>query len=231
MEYQTTGFRDPTPLTKWVVALLYAEIAIAAGAIVSGMLEANLLREIVSAGATPDMKAAAASNDLRQIVMGFAQAAAYGAAGVAILMWIYRANWNARQLGAKGMRFTPGWAVGWFFVPFLNLWKPYEAMKEIWKASANPANWQAESVPLLLHAWWFLWAGSAVYSQIAFRLYLKAQTIDEFIIANRATLIADAAEIMTCIAAIMLIRRLHLMQMGHVETAVSTPPRELAISR
>ena len=223
MNKSATGFRDPTQLTNWVVILLCAEIAIAAVSLVSGMLEANLLRDIAgnAYASAAERNEAAASNEVRQRAIGFVQFAGYGAAGIALLMWIYRANWNARALGAKGMHFTPGWAVGWFFIPFLNLWKPYEAMKEIWKASANPAKWQAEPVPMILHAWWFLWAGSAVYSQVGFRLYLKSQTIDAFITANKMTMIADAAEVMTAFAAILLIRRLYTVQMGHTGTSSS----------
>ena len=36
--------------------------------------------------------------------------------------------------------FTPGWSVGWFFVPIMNPWKPFQAMREIWQASAEPGN-------------------------------------------------------------------------------------------
>ena len=39
------------------------------------------------------------------------------AAFVITLRWIYLANNNARALGADDMIVTPGWAVGWFFVP------------------------------------------------------------------------------------------------------------------
>ena len=69
---------------------------------------------------------------------------ALSALGWAILMipgillfcvWIRRANVNADALVASGMEFTPGWAVGWFFVPFANLYKPYQAMAEIYRAS------------------------------------------------------------------------------------------------
>jgi Domain of unknown function (DUF4328) len=192
-----------------------------------------LLQDIASSAfsSASDRNEAAASNDMRQRIIGYAQFAGYGAAGIAILMWIYRANWNARQLGASDMRFTPGWAVAWFFIPFLNLWKPYQAMREIWMASASPANWHAQPVSLLLHAWWFLWVGSALLSQLSFRLYLKAQTIDAFITANMVTMIADAAEIKTAIVAIMLIRKIYLMQMAHVDPSVSNPALELAISR
>lgn len=39
--------------------------------------------------------------------------------------WTLRANHNARQLGASGMRFAPEWAAGWYFVPPGLFWKPY----------------------------------------------------------------------------------------------------------
>ena len=30
------------------------------------------------------------------------------------------------------MTFTPGWIAGWFFVPIMNLFRPYEAVKELY---------------------------------------------------------------------------------------------------
>ena len=37
--------------------------------------------------------------------------------------------------GAGGLRYTPGWAVGWLFVPFANLVVPYFVFTEIWRNS------------------------------------------------------------------------------------------------
>jgi hypothetical protein len=59
---------------------------------------------------------------------------------VLFCIWIYRANSNARQLGATDMQFSPGWSVGWYFIPIANLWKPYQAMCEIWRASRRTGN-------------------------------------------------------------------------------------------
>lgn len=61
------------------------------------------------------------------------------AAGVLYSFWIYRAYKNLRALGHAHTDFTPGWAVGWFFVPVVNLWKPYQVVKEIWEKSSPPA--------------------------------------------------------------------------------------------
>lgn len=55
------------------------------------------------------------------------------------------------------MEFTPGWAVGWFFVPIANLFKPYQVVAEIYRASdpsADPDYWSLAEVPRYLLLWW-----------------------------------------------------------------------------
>jgi len=77
-------------------------------------------------------------------------------AEISFLVWVYRANLNCHGFGARSMQFSPGWSVGWYFIPFLNLYYPYQAMKEIWKASKNPQNWQRETGSGLVGWWWAL---------------------------------------------------------------------------
>ena len=49
----------------------------------------------------------------------------------AVLMWVHRAYRNLPALGARDMAYSPGWAVGWWFIPFLNLVRPYQVVREI----------------------------------------------------------------------------------------------------
>ena len=104
------------------------------------------------------MMSAAEANDMRHSFISIAAILAYFAHGrrcsrcgsIAPVPIVH-------ALGSPGLRFTPGWAVGWYFVPIANLWKPYQAMKEIWRASKNPGNWQAETTSGFLGWWWFWW--------------------------------------------------------------------------
>lgn len=143
----STAFRDPTQLTRWLRYFLYASIAIDAIAVFSGVMQYQLLSDfklgIYSSEALAT--AAAESNDQRQKVIGLFQAGVAITTIILFAMWIYRANFNARSLGAQKMKFTPGWSVGYYFIPFLNLWRPYQAMKEIWKASKTPHHGRAKS--------------------------------------------------------------------------------------
>ena len=135
------GFQDPISLAKWTKVFLYAGIAVA---IVSAWEVAGGLE--LYGGVT----ALSILWSLVVIAIGLTTA-------ILVLTWIYRANHNARQLGAADMRFTPGWAVGWYFIPIAWFWKPYQAMTEIWRASVNPSGWGAVPVSPLLRWWWGLW--------------------------------------------------------------------------
>ena len=59
------------------------------------------------------------------------------------------------------MSISAGWAAGYFFIPIMNLWKPYQAMKEIWQGSDPDPTVHAFSVrvPALLPWWWGLFLG------------------------------------------------------------------------
>lgn len=88
---------------------------------------------------------------------------------VVFCCWIFRANKNARALGAERMRATPGWSVGWWFIPIANLWLPYVATKQIYQASdpdAGPADWVSSAVPWFLPWWWAAWIVGGVVTQI-----------------------------------------------------------------
>ena len=78
------------------------------------------------------------------------------------LLWLARANRNAHALGAEDMEFTPGWIVGWFFVPVFSLFKPYEAMRELYLASdpeSGPDEWAVSEAPRFILLWWLSWIG------------------------------------------------------------------------
>lgn len=97
-------------------------------------------------------------------VIGFATIADLAcvlAAFVLVGLWIYRANANAHALGGD-LSVSPGWAVGWFFVPIACLFKPYLAMKETWLASHFGGNWGDGEATDLLSWWWGLWILSGV---------------------------------------------------------------------
>src|SRR3954469_21689020 len=53
-------------------------------------------------------------------------------AGIFFFIWLNRAHKNLSALRAEHLEFSSGWAVGWWFVPFANLVKPFQVVREIW---------------------------------------------------------------------------------------------------
>ncbi len=137
--------------------LLYATVALAA---VTALLAA--LRGLDPLRATP-----------LEAGLWTVQLVVWIAALIVTLRWIYLANGNVRALGADDMIVRPGWAVGWFFVPLMNLGMPYMAIREMWKASANPRDWQAGPTPPTLPIWWGFWLAAGITGAIGFRLNLE----------------------------------------------------------
>lgn len=86
---------------------------------------------------------------------------------VLFLIWTHNAALNVRAFGQEGLAFTPGWCVGWWFVPVASMWKPYQALKEIWRAS-DPETvgtesrhaWQLRETPGRFALWWSSYLGS-----------------------------------------------------------------------
>lgn len=80
--------------------------------------------------------------------------AAYLLSALFVGMWIYRAHANLFAAGLDGLVYSPGWAVGWFFIPIANLFKPFQAMRELWTASHAEPDGFAAPAPHELAVWW-----------------------------------------------------------------------------
>ncbi len=144
-------FRNAAALAAAVQVLLYANAGMAA------------LAAVLIFGGWYDQGGAMA---LAAIV----ELALYVGCAIVFLLWLYRASGNARALGARDMMVSPGWAAGWYFVPLANLGMPYVTMRDLWKASAKPRDWQVESAPVTIALWWGCWIVANLTGLIAFRL-------------------------------------------------------------
>ena len=74
------------------------------------------------------------------------------------LIWLYRCYNNLSALKARNLEFTPGWAVGWWFIPFANLVKPFQVVREVYN----------ESDPRLVDATMFLKANPGTPAELGF---------------------------------------------------------------
>lgn len=73
---------------------------------------------------------------------------------IPILMWVYTAHANLRAAGVPGLRHSPAWATFSFFVPVINLFVPFVAMRELANRSAGEPEEFAESTVDDVTSWW-----------------------------------------------------------------------------
>lgn len=208
---QAWAFKDPTWLT-WA-----CRACLVAGALVSLLMIAVMARQYMlfeSADANGwTVDDVYAESGLTFLAAALLQFLTMTASFVFVGMWIYRAAWNGRVFaGAKQLDFTPGWSVGWYFLPIANLWKPYQAMKEIWRASARPDKVDAAEVPGWLPLWWFLWLAFSITSNFASRTSWGAQTPEAEMNASLASITCDAINVPLCLVLLVIITRVHRMQ-------------------
>jgi len=78
-------------------------------------------------------------------------------AAIVWLVWQHRAHTNLGALGATQLRYSPGWAVAWWFIPVANIVMPYLTMRELYKASdpqAGSVDWAMRGGGGVLAVWW-----------------------------------------------------------------------------
>lgn len=91
----------------------------------------------------------------------YAQVAAFVVIALLFLRLLYKAAQQAKGFAVPFTTVSPGWAVGYWFIPIMNLYRPLQVLKALFQACAQEAG---EAKPAageqLLSAWWALFIGS-----------------------------------------------------------------------
>ncbi len=210
----------------WATLLLATLGVISIAFIISTIAEINLLRQIESGQFITEAQATA--NDTRQAAIGGLYLAAYIAAVVGFLAWMYRAHKNLDALGYDS-RFYPRDTIIWWFIPIANLFRPYQVMKEIWKGShpdLGHASLElyASSSPLL-PVWWALWIVSSFIGNRLFFALFSQPTVSDLIRNDILSIVADSISLTALGLALILMWRITRNQVrkAAIKTETVTP--------
>lgn len=78
---------------------------------------------------------------------------------IVVPMWTFRAWKNLIALRIDGLNYSAGWATGSFFVPIINLFVPFQAMRELHNRSHGEEAYWARSSVGDVTSWWACWIG------------------------------------------------------------------------
>ena len=140
--------------------------------------------------------------------------------GIVWLVWQHQSQTNLRTTGIRSLHFTPGWAVGWWFIPIANFWKPFQAMRELFKASAGGDRWWEVPTPALVGWWWAGWIAFNLMDGLASTFFSGDEvSVRAYITGDRFSIAGDLLSTATAILAILVVREVIRRQ-----AALRSPP-------
>jgi hypothetical protein len=207
----TGEFKSAHRRSRWTVVLLIVSAAIA-GFLVLGLIGAlGVLSDARDSGFLSQTR----RDELDGLFLGVAALDLLPLAATALAwsMWQHRAQANLRALGAADLRYSPGWAVGWWYIPFANIVMPFKVMRELWQASeprAGAIDWKATPSTSLLGWWWATWLG-ARYVLPGLSLQLGSG-IDDLVVRTWLLIGTHVLTIVAGVLAITLVRGIDVRQ-------------------
>jgi hypothetical protein len=160
--------------------------------------------ELLEASGMIDIETGSGMLVLAAGLVYLAYTATFIASVVVVAMWIHRAHANLHDAGVDGLEFTPGWAVGWYFIPFANLFKPFQSMRELWTASHGENNQFAGETPSEVKTWWAAWIIGNILSTVSARILLMGEGGANSVMVGNAVGVAGTAVIV--LAAVLLVK-------------------------
>ena len=149
----TSGYRSPRPhagrliVALWVAAVLeFMMLWPTVGTVGALVLQQSSGREFHPLITGPAARIQVAMN------IAFLTSLAFWAT------WVHRTYSNLVPLGATGLRYSPRWAVAYNFIPAVHMFRPFQVMRETWRASdprhAGGESWRGTPSPALVNGWW-----------------------------------------------------------------------------
>ncbi len=151
---------------------------------------------------------------------------------VLFLIWQYRA---ATAVDGRDDIVTPpispGWHVGWWFIPIANLVMPALAIGQLYRASLAGArlSWSRQPFPGVVMGWWLLWLVSTAVVRYGAGRGQSAYTAAEYMQAYWASIAANVLELLALALILQIIRDISAAQAKWPESrAVAASPAESA---
>ncbi|QIY64237.1 DUF4328 domain-containing protein [Streptomyces sp. RPA4-2] len=201
--------RSPVGLGRATAALLGLVVATDLFAIWADRTMYDVASALVDGRTGEGIRRKADHADSLYSAAGYAQTGALLATIVVFLVWFHRARVNAEVFDPFGHSKSRGWAIGGWFVPILNLWRPRRVMLDIWDASIRQGSRTTHG---LVNVWWALWLASLVAYRDSTAEHRDARTALEIQHAAGRATFADAADIAAALLAILVVLRLTRMQ-------------------
>ena len=184
---------DPWKRGGTVIALMGITIVVSAIAIWS-----NYQQYLLADGRLVT-EAMIIANDSRQFKIQLTEVAIMILSIVFFCRWILIVNRNAIRMADHEEQITirGGWAVGYHFIPIINLVRPYQSMGQMFAAAKQDTN--------IVVVWWASWLGSGLISGYARRYGKSVDSVEAVQTWSQLEMAADSAYILAALIAALLV--------------------------
>ena len=197
--------RDNSQRAKNSLIAFYVLGIIQIAFIISSFLQYSLLKRMEKGNYTKDE---ATANDVRHMAIAYTNVAIYFACIVLFIMWFRRAYNNLNLSERVTTKYPEGWAAGAWFVPFLNLARPYFIMQEIWgktqEATHNLITYKSSKI---VGWWWVVWIINNIGTNFINR-YFKESNVEELITSTIASIIFNTVELISLVLLIIIMKNI-----------------------
>lgn len=203
-------------LLIWIV--LFLEII----SLYSGYLQHSLLQTIGNGGEISTETATA--NDTREQIIGILYMIGFIISAVTFIRWFRRAYYNLHQ-NINYLGHSENWAAISWFIPFVNLYRPFQIMREIYLESKELLIKKGIGInqkfnSLILGFWWTLWIINNLIGQYVFRATMNAESINDYISSTMASMVGNIIGIPLALITIKIIKDYSIVEsqlFDHVE--------------
>jgi hypothetical protein len=217
MSKQMTPYTSPAPFASAHIRARIVKILLIVGAVATGLTFLSEALSFVFPPLTDDQELGdnpiGAVLSLFTFLFALFEFVIYWATVVFFLVWLYRAYNNLRAFDPdRPNEYSTGWALGSFFIPFVNLIIPYRAIKETWQKSgpSDEALLSAPSPPAWFSIWWMFWLLSSMAGNLSLRLSLDENVSER--IATMVSMVAGALSIVAAVFAYVVVNAIDKRQ-------------------
>jgi hypothetical protein len=212
-EFRFASLRQPA---TWVYILLAVTMVATVIYIAGAAMQYQAIGDLTSGSGAffENVQNVDDADDVISAGVIFQALAQVGTAAV-FIWWLRRAIVNTHALRNQDLPFTPGWAIGWWFIPFANLVQPLRVAFQAWRGSdagaiqsGDPHAWKRAPVNPLLVVWWVVWLVSGLVGGSAYSTYDGTDDFNTARDASMAMLIGEIGVLVAAVLAIIVVRQM-----------------------
>lgn len=162
------------------------------------------------------------ANESRQAIIALFMLAVHIGCVICFIRWMRRAYFNLHIIKPGKPKFSEGWAAGAWFVPLVNLARPYKIVNEIWEESEHFGRGSYISNTQMAGIWWALFLIGNFLSNVSWRMERNASSLETLQSATIVDMLSNMVLLAAAIYTALLIKKINQIeeQLAHVQSPV-----------